>query len=145
MITIRRFNSPDAKCVRSLITQIMNEEFRDETAAYPNDDLEDILRTYGAPGEAFFVASQGDKIVGTVAIKKEDDRLALMRRLFVAPSHRKQQLGLKLIDRALGFCQEMGYAEVIFRTTSRMEGANKICQKCGFVPRAKLNWATWSF
>ena len=138
MIIIRRFVSGDEKPVKELIGQIMNGEFRAEKTAYPVDDIEMIGRAYGGLGEAFFVALDGQKIIGTVAIKKEDDRIALMRRLFVASPYRNRQIGLKLIDRALQFCQEVGYQEVTFRTASRMERAVQICQKRGFVPRAKL-------
>ena len=139
MILIRHFTPEDADEVRDLIQGIMNEEFHDDRAAYPNDDLKNIPETYGSLGEAFFVAVKSGKIVGTVAIKREDDRVALLRRLFVAAPHRHQQIGGKLIDRALEFCEEVGYKEVIFKSTSRMEAAGKTCEKKGFVQRAKID------
>ena len=139
MITIRRYEPGDETQVKALVTEIMNSEFHDSSAAYPTDDLENINRVYGGLGEAFFVACDGDKVVGTVGIKKEDDRVALLRRLFVALPYRHQQLGLKLIDRALQFCAEVGYDEVMFKTTSTMKRAIEICRKRGFVQRAKLN------
>ena len=142
MITIRRFQISDQNPVNRLITGIMNQEFREDKSAYPTDDLADILRTYGGLGEAFFVATNDEEIVGTVAIKKEDDRIALLRRLFVAPTYRKRQIGLKLIDRALKFCDEVGYQEVVFKTTSGMKAAIQSCQKRGFVQRAKLELGT---
>lgn len=138
MITIRRFSSNDGQAVKDLILTVMDQEFHESKTAYPVNDLDDINVTYGGIGDAFFVAMQGEKVVGTVAVKKEDERIALLRRLFVAASYRKRQIGLKLLDRALQFCQEAGYEEIIFRTTSKMEGAAKICQKCGFIPREKL-------
>ncbi len=139
MISIRRIAQGDELEVKRLISSIMNDEFKESAAAYPTDDLDQIEKIYGGLGEAFFVALlDSKKIVGTVAIKKEDGRVALMRRLFVDKAHRKQQIGVKLIDRVLLFCDEVGYDEVIFKTTSRMEGAIKLCQKKGFVQRAKL-------
>lgn len=138
MVSIRRISPEDEKAVKDLITAVMNEEFTDAQAAYPTEDLDNIAKIYGGLGEAFFVAVNGSKIVGTVAVKKEDNRVALMRRLFVAKSHRNQQIGVKLIDHVFHFCDEVGYQEIIFKTTSRMEGANKLCQKKGFVQRAKL-------
>ncbi|HXV27345.1 MAG TPA: GNAT family N-acetyltransferase [bacterium] len=139
MITIRRYATGDEAQVKTLVTAIMNSEFHDSKAAYPTEDLENISHTYGGLGEAFFVACDGDNIVGTVGIKKEDDRVALLRRLFVAQPYRHQQIGLKLIDRALQFCAEVGYDELIFKTTSTMKRAIEICKKRGFVQRAKLN------
>ena len=142
-VTIRRFEQTDAPLVRELIDGIMDKEFRDVKAAYPTEDIDHIEKAYGGLGEAFFVAVNGSKkVIGSVAIKKEDDRVALLRRLFVDPSFRKQQLGVRLIDRALKFCDEVGYKEIIFKTTSQMQGAAKLCQKCGFIQRAKISLGT---
>lgn len=138
MIQIRRFDEKDQKAVKGLITKIMTEEFHQEASIYPTEDLEDIQGSYGGLGEAFFVATEGAQVIGTAAIKKEDDRIALLRRLFVAPPFRNRRIGLELIDRALQFCEEVGYQEIIFKTTSQMKGAIEICQRRGFVPRAKL-------
>ena len=138
-VTIRRYEHSDGPLVRELIDGIMDAEFHEVKAAYPTEDIDHIEQSYGGLGEAFFVAANGHKIIGSVAIKKEDDRIALLRRLFVDPTYRKQQIGVKLIDRALKFCDEVGYKEIIFKTTSQMEGAAKLCQKCGFVQRAKLS------
>jgi|SRR3989338_7958545 len=138
MITIRRFAPEDQSQVVRLIHEIMEQEFKDDRPAYPTQDIESISQTYGRPGEAFFVAVMDHQLVGTAAIKKEDDRVALLRRLFVAAPYRKQDIGLKLIDTALQFCDKMGYQEVVFKTTSRMQAAAKTCQKRGFVQRAKL-------
>ena len=138
MITIRRFTPGDEQHVQDLIVTIMNSEFKTESAAYPVDDIRNIPTAYGKIGEGFFVAEDNSRIIGTVAVKKEDDRVALMRRLFVAPQYRNQKIGAKLIDRALHFCQEMGYDEVVFKATSNMSKAVEICKKKGFVARAKL-------
>lgn len=142
-ITIRRFEHSDGSLVRELIDGIMDHEFRDVKAAYPTEDIDQIEKAYGGLGEAFFVAVDSNKkVIGSVAIKKEDDRVALLRRLFVDPTYRKQQIGVKLVDRALKFCDEVGYKEIIFKTTSQMEGAAKLCQKCGFTQRAKISLGT---
>ncbi len=138
MIAIRRICSEDERAVKSLISDIMNEEFKDSAAAYPTDDLDQIEKVYGGLGEAFFVATDSKRVIGTVAVKKEDGRIALMRRLFVSKDYRNRQIGVKLIERVLQFCEECGYDEIIFKTTSRMEGAIKLCQKKGFAQRAKL-------
>ena len=138
MVTIRRFEIADGNQVHQMITSIMNKEFKNDAAAYPTDDLKDITKTYGGIGEAFFVAVHNEHVIGTIAIKKEDDRTALMRRLFVDHAYRQKQIGSKLIDKALHFCREVGYDEVMFKTTSRMKAALQVCTKKGFVQRARL-------
>ena len=139
MIKIRRFNPGDENSIKELILQIMNTEFGEDASAYPTEDIEDLERSYGGLGEAFFVALDDEKIVGTVGIKKEDKRVALLRRLFVAAPYRQRQIGIKLIDQAIQFCHQVGYEEIVFKTTSRMERAIKVCQKQGFIQRAKID------
>ena len=130
----------DETAVVDLITGIMDREFHDAKHAYPTEDVECIEKAYGGIGEAFFVAvdNKSQRVVGTVAIKKEDDRVALLRRLFVAPTHRNLKIGKRLIDRALEFCREVGYEEVVFKTTSKMSGAIDLCRKNGFTQRAHI-------
>lgn len=138
MISIRRFSDSDHDAVVTLIKGVMDVEFAQESYAYPTADLDTIAETYGGLGEAFFVAVDGKKVVGTVGIKKEDDRIALLRRMFVSADYRGQKIGTKLIQRALQFCEEVGYDEFVFRTTSRMTKAIDLCKKNGFVQRAKI-------
>jgi GNAT superfamily N-acetyltransferase len=140
MITIRRSEKDDDAAVVDLISGIMDSEFHDAKHAYPTEDVECIEKAYGGIGEAFFVAvdNKAHEVVGTVAIKKEDGRVALLRRLFVAPTHRNLKIGKRLIDRALDFCREVGYEEVVFKTTSKMSGAIDLCRKNGFVQRAHI-------
>lgn len=137
-VTIRRFQVGDEAAVKNLVNAIMGSEFKEAQRAYPTSDLENIADSYGKIGDVFLVAEDKKKVIGTVAIKKEDERSALLRRLFVSPQYRKRQIGMQLIDRAIQFCREVGYRELIFKTTSQMQGAIKLCQKKGFVQRAQL-------
>ena len=137
-ISIRRFNSGEEAEILRLINDIMSSEFGNDSSAYPTQDLEELTQSYGELGEGFFVALDGDKIIGTVGIKKEDERIALLRRLFVSSPYRRRKIGLELIEHALKFCHEVGYNEVIFKTTSTMTSAIELCKSRGFVQRAKL-------
>ena len=139
MATIQKCQEDDQKEVRNLIAGIMAQEFPKEAATFPTDDLEDISASYGKLGEAFFVASINGKIVGTVGIKQEDKRTALLRRLFVDSKYRRKKIGSQLIERAIQFCREVGYDELIFKTTSTMANAVRLCEQKGFVPKTRLD------
>ncbi len=138
VVQIRRLQGEDAEAVKKLITGIVDGEFREEKSALSLGDLENLEASYGNFGEAFFVAEEGRKIIGTVAVKREDNRIALLRRIFVAPEYRMRQIGLRLLDRAIEFCKEVGYRELIFKTTSRMSAAIELVKKRGFQSRAKV-------
>ncbi|OGW87223.1 MAG: hypothetical protein A3C35_06950 [Omnitrophica bacterium RIFCSPHIGHO2_02_FULL_46_11] len=136
--TIRKCQSSDEPAARELIVNVLQREFPKDAQNIPSDDLDDIGSSYGKLGEAFFIALSNGKIVGTVGIKQEDERTAFLRRLFVAPEFRRKQIGSQLIERAVEFCREVGYDEIIFKTTSTMDKAVRLCEKRGFVPKAKL-------
>ncbi|OGW82171.1 MAG: hypothetical protein A3G33_10620 [Omnitrophica bacterium RIFCSPLOWO2_12_FULL_44_17] len=138
-IKIQKCEKQHVESVRSLIEGVLSKEFPAEHQAYPPNDLMDILDSYGKLGEAFFVALDHGTVVGTVGIKKDDDRTALLRRLFVLPEYRGKKLGEKLVERAIDFCHEVGYDELIFKTTSTMKNANRLCEHVGFLMRARLD------
>ena len=138
MITIQKCQPKHEQAAQELIVRVLGEEFPKESEAYPTDDLKSILETYGKLGEAFFVAVDGGKVVGTIGIKRDDDRVALLRRLFVAPEYRRKRVGIQLLDRAIEFCREVGYGEVVIKTTSTMNRAVALCERKGFVSRARL-------
>lgn len=137
-VKIRHLKLDDIPAVKRLISEIMNGEFAEEKAAFSLEDLDSLMDSYSRLGEAFFVATDGKKVVGTIGVKREDDRVALIRRIFVAPEYRKRQIGHRLLSRAIEFCQEVGYQDLIFKTTSRMSGAIELFKRRGFKSRAKV-------
>ena len=138
MVTIRKYQPSDQNAVTDLIMSTLNHEFPKDAQAAPLDDLNNIMSSYGGLGESFFVALSNGKLVGTVGIKQEDGRTAFLRRLFVASGFRRNRIGSELVDRAIEFCREVGYDEIIFKTTSTMDKAVRLCEKKGFIPKAKL-------
>ncbi len=138
MFTIRKFIPEDAEQVRSLISSIMSEEFPEQQKNYPLDDIVDIGKSYGSLGDAFFVGLFGEEIIGTVGVKKEDERTALIRRIFVKPEYRNRRYGVRLLEEAVNFCSVVGYQEIVFKTTSNMEKAIQLCLKNGFVEKARV-------
>ncbi|OGX02996.1 MAG: hypothetical protein A3G87_05025 [Omnitrophica bacterium RIFCSPLOWO2_12_FULL_50_11] len=137
-IEIRKYQRNDAKGVKALIDGVLANEFPREAEAFPTDDLDDIASSYGKVGEGFFVATRDGKILGTIAVKQEDARTAFLRRLYVDSASRGQRLGGRLVDRAIQFCREAGYHEVIIKTTSSMQNAVRLCERKGFVHKARL-------
>ena len=130
---IRRAKSQDTAHVKRLIMGIFEEEFPHDMHAYNYNDLEDISRTYGSSREAFFVAEEKGAIVGTVAIKEDDSKTALLRRIFVAAQSRNKGYGSLLMKHAIAFAQEHKYHRIIFRGTFRMQKALELCKQHGFV------------
>lgn len=139
MMEIRRFNLTDQDQVKKIITDILKNEFAVDQKAYPHSDLESIPKVYGGEREAFFVGEENGRIVGTIAVKEESKKIAILRRLFVNPNCRGKGYGLALIDKALDFCRKNGYHEIVFHSSARMKAAIGLCLKKGFAEKQRLN------
>ena len=131
---IRSFHPEDAQGVKSLISSIMNKEYASEEKAYQYGDLDDIQKAYGNLREKFLIVEEDGEVIATAGIKEDSDLTALLRRLFVHPSHRGRDIGSMLVDTALDFCKLNHYKTVVFRATSKMEAAIKLLtSKKGFI------------
>jgi len=135
---LRAFRKDDAEGVRNLILSILSGEYPFDRSAYSDSDLYTIEKTYGGRGDSFFVIEEGGQIAGTVGIKGESQSEALLRRLFVDLKRRRRGYGASLLDKAISFCREKGYARVYFRCTDRMADAMRLCLKKGFKETEKL-------
>lgn len=136
---IRQFRNGDAPGVKRLIISILNKEFSKERSAYPNTDLDAILKVYGGDRECFYVIEDNGDIVATVGVKEDSKYIALLRRLFVDPRYRGKGYGSRLVDKAFEFCKQKGYHQMVFRSTDRMASANRLCFKKGFVEEDRFN------
>lgn len=139
MMKIRRCALKDQDQVKKFITDILKNELSIDRKAYPHSDLDSIANVYGGKREAFFVGEEEGKIVGTIAVKEESKKVAILRRLFVARNSRRKGYGSALIDKALDFCKGNDYREVIFHSSARMKAAIGLCQKKGFIEKQRLN------
>jgi GNAT superfamily N-acetyltransferase len=126
---IRLFQSTDSSSIKSLIGSIMKKEYPGDEKAYQYGDLENISQAYGNLKEEFLVAEEDGEIIGTAGIKQDSESTALLRRLFVHPSHRGRDIGIMLVDTALDFCKMNKYKLVAFRATSNMRPAIKLLTK----------------
>ncbi len=136
---IRSFSRTDTPGVKSLISSIMQREYPGEEKAYQYNDLDNITDAYGCLREKFLIAHEDKDVIGTAGIKEDSDTTALLRRLFVHPSHRGRQIGSMLVDTALDFCKMNGYKTVVFRATSKMQAAIKLLEsKKGFSEKERV-------
>ena len=138
MLAVRKVLKKDEKAVKELIESVMHNEFMNDAQHYAYADLENITEYYSGDKDYFFVAEMDGKIIGTGAVKQDDNETALLRRVFVHPHYRNKGYGLILLETAIDFCQKHGYKNLVFRGTSRMDRALAVCKKKGFKERDRL-------
>ncbi len=138
---VRTYRKQDSEGVRALILSVLKQEYPFDMNAYADSDINDIEGTYLGERNTFLVFQNGNRIVGTVGIKSDSDKTALLRRLFVAPDERKKGIGSSLLAESISFCRDKGYKEIVFRATDRMGAAMSLIKKHGFAEKEKLEIA----
>jgi len=136
---IRKFIENDGAKVKELILSILEKEYPFDRKAYSDTDLENIPATYGGSRDTFFVIEKENHIVATAGIKEDSREVALLRRVFVNPGERRKGYGSQLLGKAVAFCEENGYKEMVFRATSKMVQAIELCKKSGFKETEKID------
>lgn len=102
------------------------QDFEAEIAGLPGK--------YAAPRGRLLLAWSGTDAVGCVALRPIDETTCEMKRLFVRPQARGEQLGRRLAQRICEEARAAGYSQIYLDTLPTMASAQKLYQSLGFKP-----------
>lgn len=99
------------------------------------DELARLPGKYAKPDGRLFLAYSGEKLAGCVALRKLDEGVCEMKRLFVRDEFRGQKLGMRLIERLIDDAREIRYRTIRLDTfPPKLGKAVSIYQSHGFLP-----------
>jgi GNAT superfamily N-acetyltransferase len=98
------------------------EGFEQELANLPGE--------YGPPDGHILLASCGQELIGCTAIKKLDDGVCEMRRLFIRPGFQGRGMGRALAEAGIEHARKLGYH--FMRLDTVMDIAKKLYLSMGF-------------
>ncbi|WP_244479290.1 MULTISPECIES: GNAT family N-acetyltransferase [unclassified Rhizobium] len=124
-------------------------EFGFSITAADQPDLADIDGFYRRGRGGFWVADDGGRIVGTIALRDLGDGQGALRKMFVAASHRgashrgsshrgSSDRGLgdgiaqRLLDILVQHAAANGFSVIVLGTTDRFVAAHRFYEKNGF-------------
>lgn len=108
----------------SLGVDLSFQNFEDEMARFPQGYL---------PAEgALYVAQSGVAELGCVAVRRLDDDLCEMKRLYVRPNARGKGVGRQLAEAAIEAARRMGYRQMRLDTLPTMARARELYALLGF-------------
>jgi len=108
----------------SLVFDLFFQDFEKE--------LESLPGRYAVPEGCLLVAENQDGIVGCVAVRKTDNGLCEMKRLFVRPEYRGTGIGRRLAMEIIQTAIRLGYSRMRLDTTPSMSTATSLYRSLGF-------------
>jgi ribosomal protein S18 acetylase RimI-like enzyme len=133
-IALRAAASPaDIETARALFVEYQNalgislcfQNFDGELAGLPG--------AYAEPEGRLLLAFAGDEPAGCVALRKLEDGICEMKRLWVRPAFRGTRLGRRLVEALLTEARAAGYRAVRLDTLPSMREAQALYVTLGFV------------
>jgi len=103
------------------------QDFANEVANLPGK--------YAMPDGRLYLAYVDDKLAGCIALRKLEDGICEMKRLFVRDGFRGHKVGLTLIEKLIADAREISYAKMRLDTyPPKMAKAVSLYESHGFYP-----------
>ena len=97
------------------------------------EELKSLPGKYAQPSGRLLLAVHNETTAGCIALRKIDDEMCEMKRLYVRDAFRGSGLGRKLIERVIEEAKEIGYKKMRLDTLpTQMPQAVKLYESYGF-------------
>ena len=126
MIRIRRIKPDEVAAAKRLIYRVAREVYRDTRSlegaiAYLESrrqlqDMDDIQQSYFNSAGIFLITTDEKKMIGTGAIRKIDDGICELKRLWLLSDYHGRGLGYRMVKKLLSFARGRGYGQVRLET-----------------------------
>src|SRR5437867_1695699 len=96
-------------------------------------ELAELPGCYAPPPGRLLLALEGEAVVGCVALRKIDDGICELKRLYVRPAFRGMGAGRLLVTAVLEAARQCGYRVMRLDTLVSMKEAKALYESFGFV------------
>jgi N-acetylglutamate synthase-like GNAT family acetyltransferase len=145
-ITIRPFASNDNDFIISRQINLYKIEYgfnSDKWKAYIKDGVKHLFDQFNQNKDCVYILEVNNNPSGCIAITHTKGDIAQLRFFFVEPTLRGLGTGNMLINKAISFCKQKHYKQVILWTFSELHAARHLYHKLGFQiidTRKNSNW-----
>ena len=133
MLLIRRAVPADIPHVREMLQEYVEWIGLDLAFQEIDAELDGLPGDYAPPRGALFVAIDGNRYLGMIALRPIDGLVGEMKRLYVRPEARGRGLARLLITRLCDEAKQLGYSELRLDTLPMMGDAQALYEAYGFV------------
>ena len=122
MIEIRRINPDEVTSAKQVIYRVAHEIFNDplpleESIAYLESrgelkDMDTIQQNYLDNDGIFLIMLDDSQLIGTGAIRKIQNDICELKRLWLLPSYHGEGLGYRVLQELFSFARQRGYRRI---------------------------------
>ena len=104
-------------------------------------ELFTIEEQYNHPSGALLLAYVDTKSIGCAGIRKLDDEVAELKRMYIRGEYRGYGIGVQMLEQSLQKAKELGYKKIRLDTLKTMEKAQALYRSFGFyeIPSYRFN------
>lgn len=127
MIEIRRIKPDEWLVAKRVVYRVAHTVFNDprpleESIAYHEsrnelNDMDDIQQNYFENGGIFLIMVNNGEMIGTGAIRKLENDICELKRLWLLSEYHGQGLGYRIIEELLSYAKEKGYERIRLETS----------------------------
>ena len=104
-----------------------------------DEEVEHLETKYGAPYGRLYLAECDGAWAGCIGLRKIDEQNCEMKRLYVRPDFRGNQIGEQLIQKIIDDAKEIGYEHMLLDTLPFLKSAIHLYKKYGFYETGSYN------
>ncbi|MEO6721351.1 MAG: GNAT family N-acetyltransferase [Ferruginibacter sp.] len=95
-------------------------------------ELQTLMTMYGPPSGGIILAKQDEHFIGCVGIRKINETVGEMKRMYLKPEHQNKGLGKILLGKAFDLARACNYNKIRLDTLNEMVSAIALYKKAGF-------------
>ena len=84
------------------------------------------------PATTVFIARDEGKAVGCGALKRHENGIGEVKRMYTRPSHRGRKIGAKIVERVEALARNEGLKRLVLETGDRHPAAWTVYERAGF-------------
>lgn len=97
-----------------------------------NNELENLAIEYGKPDGTIFIAYYDDEPVGCFGVRKLEDSICELKRMYVRDTARGLGVGKQLLKKSIEVGKQLGYSKMRLDTLATMHKAINLYKQAGF-------------
>jgi len=113
-----------------VLLQNINAEFGESMFSEASIPMKTVAHVIG---NQFWVAIEGDELIGTIGVMRKENNSAVIKSLFVNKNYRGTDVALQLLSKLIDHCKNKSVQNIYLGTMSQMKAAHRFYEKNGFV------------